>query len=277
MSTEEILQNQWEIEFEKYILPYYTDSGQILDKDTNYKEYMNTFLNKKVQFVYYKSLKWFDSLKYARGKNWLKIPYVNSLAETDMSFLKALAEPLCHRRVRQTIELCCELYNKEPAMFPVKLDYDRLHPGNTLIHSLKILERGCKIIRVSNFEYYDKGKIIKDLKSIADIQQIYQNKKIYAFFCNKKKRYGLQVLAPHGNFTTFDQNGNLQWKSDLKDWPFELFLEELNNRTKDVKNSRKFRFTYNNKEYLLNIPQEKKLRKEIFLNTIQWGNENIKF
>lgn len=277
MNVDKKIKKQWKTEFKKYILPYYKDSGQKLDKTINYREYLYTFTEKKVQLVYYKNLNWFDSLKYPRSKGWLIYDSVASLGETDMNFLKALVQPLCHRRIRQTIELCCDIYDKEPTMLPIRIDEGRVHPGNTLIHSLKILNKGCKIIRISNLDFRDNAIILKNIKSISDIQKIYQNKKIYAFFCNKEKYHGMQILVPHGNFTLFDENGNLRWKSDIENWPFEEFLKEIITQTKDITNSSNIIFTYNKNEYSLNIPNDKNLRKEIFLNTIRWGNKNIKF
>lgn len=271
------LKIQWKNDFKKFILPYYKESKQHLDIKSNYKNYLYTFSKQRVEFVEYTNLNWYDSLKYARGKGWLTDPYVEYLGKTDMTFLKSLLDGKYHRRVRQTIELCCDLFNKEPTMFPVKIGVDRIHPGNTLVHSLKILQRGCRMIRVVDFNYIDEAIIIKKLNSLQDIQNIYTSKKIYAFFVNKEKHNGLQVLVLHNNFNAFDHNGNLQWKSDKQAWPFDTFLNKLSILTDNILNSELISFTYNEKNYKIKIPHDNKLQKSIFIESIKWGNENIIF
>lgn len=269
----------WKTEYKNFILPYYNDSGQKKDKHVNYESYIDIFSNYKVEFVEYPNLDWYDSLKYPRTKGWLDQSniYTEFLGKTDMTFLKAMLDTRCHRRVAQTVELCCDLYNKEPTVYPVKKMKNGLHPGNTLIHSLKILGRGCKVIRVQHPNFSDNAIIIKKINCLSDIQEIYKGQKIYAFFSNKLKKRSFQVLVCHGNFSTFDSNGNLQWKSDREPWPLKTFLQKLVSNTSDINDAEAVTLNYNNNEFEVKMPTNVCLRKEIFLETIKWGNENIKF
>jgi hypothetical protein len=56
-----------------------------------------------------------------------------------------------------------------------------------------------------------------------------------------------------------------------------MFLQELVRNTSNINNAEIVKFNYNDEEYEVKIPADDRLQKEIFLETIKWGNENIQF
>lgn len=266
-------------EYGKYILPYYKLTGIKEDKRKSFREYMHTFVHNKVELVRYDNLDWYPNNRYEQTRSYYN-QWTKFFAENDLNFFKVFKNEACHRHARQHIELCCDLLTNEPTIFPVRILPERVHPGNTLIMACKFLEKPLTVLRVGFKDFVDNGTIIKECKSLDDIQQCYGDKKIFAWFYNNQKMYGLQVVVFHSNWTQFDENGNLRWRSDSKldgnsIYPLHKFLSYLIDQTNYLKKCEKIHFTYNGKNYTLKNPNDKQLSRKIFLDAIKWGNQNL--
>jgi hypothetical protein len=273
------LNEQFYKEYDRYILPYYKLTGIKEDKQKSFREYMHTFVDNKVDLVRYDNLDWYPDNRYVRTRSYYN-QWINFFAANDLNFFKVFKDEACHRHARQHIELSCDLLTNEPTVFPVRILPERVHPGNTLIRACKFLQKPLTVLRVSSKEFVDNGIIIKECKSLDDIQQCYGDKKIFAWFYNKQKTYGLQVVVFHSNWTQFDENGNLRWRSDFKldgksIYPLHKFLDYLIDQTNSLKKCQKIQFTYSGKNYTLNNPINKQLSRKIFLDAIKWGNQNL--
>lgn len=270
------IKHQFDMEYEKYILPYYKEVG-FFDEPTNivnknFEIYKQTFVEKKVELVYYSRLDWVNDYKYVKSKGYdLDNGNFKYLASTDISLYKALVEPECQRRVRQITELCCDLMFNSVAVYPVSIGLVRSHPGTTLLHSLKILDNPCKVIRVVDQDFEDYGEIIDRFYCLDEIQDYYNNP-IIAYFVSKEKCTGLQIVSKHRNWGHFDMNGNLGWESDKKNWPFEKFLIEFQNKTNNMEGET-INFVYNDKLFELCIPfNPGNVLNELYI----WGYENCR-
>jgi len=266
---------QFVFDYNNYILPYNCEIG-IDETDFNRKDsrrqWIDTFINREVQFVEHKNQDWYNSYKYVNAKWGLTYPYTY-LGATDMNLLNALNIQECQRRCLQVLELCCELYNTSVQVYPVHIWPGRVHPGNTALHALKILEKSCKIIRVVPRGHSDAARVIANLNSIEDIQNIY-NKRIYAFFIGLQKSHGLQVLVKHGTFDKFDSGGNLAWSSDENPWPADKFLSRIVKKTKHCTGEQNT-IILNDIHYDIIIPYDKLESKNIFLEMFEWGSTNL--
>ena len=275
-----LLKLKFEEEYENYILPYHNLTGIKADKKRSFNEYFDTFGRNNVHLVYYKYLNWYPKDKYAQSRVYFN-PWTKFFAADDLSFFNVFKDKDCHRHARQHIELCCDLYTNEPTIFPVRITpTNRVHPGNCLIRACKFLEKPIKILHVSPKNFRDKGVIIKKCECLDDIQQCYGDKKIFAWFFNNQKTYGLQVVVFHSNWTQFDKNGNLQWRSDntakgKSIYPLHKFLDYLVDKTYSLNACKKIKFDYCDKKYTLKNPKDKQLSKKIFLDAVKWGNENL--
>lgn len=266
---------QFIFDYENYILPYNQEVG-IEETDFNRKDsrrqWIDTFINNQVQFVKHANQDWYNSYKYVNAKWGMTHPYTY-LGATDITLLKALKIKECQRRCLQVLELCCDLYNTSVQVYPVQIWPGRVHPGNTVLHALKILEKSCNIIRVVPHRHSDDATVIANLTSIEDIQNIY-NKPIYAFFIGLQKSHGLQVLAKHGTFDKFDDSGNLAWSSDRNPWPADKFLNRIAEKTKNCTGEFNT-IILNDICYNIIIPNDKVESKNIFLEMFKWGSINL--
>jgi|TARA_B110000908_G_scaffold22896_1_gene25977 hypothetical protein len=267
------VKKQFKSDYNNYILPYNKEVGisDAKNKAKSYKEWQGTFIHKKVELMEYNDLSWVNTHKYARDK-WGDT-FQTHLGDTTIDLLKALNTPKTARRASQVLNLCCDLYKNPPKMYPVHIHPERVHPGNTLLYALKILEKSVRVIRISPLDYTDDVRVITRFNNIADIQKIY-NKKIYAFFIGKEKWGGLQILAEHDGFTGFDQSGNLQWGTDNEPWPIDMFLDKI---AKDSKRhtGEVISITTDQTTHSIVFPNDTLAAKKLFIETIKWGSENI--
>jgi hypothetical protein len=135
-----------------------------------------------------------------------------------------------------------------------------------------MIKKPCKVIRIVKPKYTDDAIVLARMYSIDDVQKLY-NKPLYAFCLGIEKHIGMQFLVKHGNFTRFDRNGNLSWRSDTDPWPFDLFLNKLISIT-DAMEGDRVTIHYQNVEYSLVIPND---QGTIFLDMIKWGSQNLCF
>ena len=262
-----------------YIMPYNLEVGipesNALRANTLI-EYNKVFKDSKVELVLYNNLNWYDTYSYTKYKFNTKARNYMNLGDTDLNIFRAMQHTECQRRVQQLIELCCEFITKDASVYPVTVNLQRVHPGNTQLQAHIMIKKPCKVIRIVKPKYTDDAIVLARMYSIDDVQKLY-NKPLYAFCLGIEKPTGIQFLVKHGNFTEFDRNGNLSWRSNTDPWPFKMFLQELVRNTSNVNNAEIVKFNYNDEEYEVKIPADDRLQKEIFLETIKWGNKNIQF
>ena len=273
--------NQFDIDFEKFIHPYNVENGidSAKVKESTKNQYNFMFEQSKVEFVYYETLEWYDQHKYVKGKEWHNAPH-KYLGYTDMQLFKCFVADECQRRATQIIELCCDLYKNSVNVYPVYIWPSRVHPGNTLMNSLIWLNKPCCVIRVVPQFFNDNGKVLKTIKSLQDIQDIYADKKLYAFFVGKEKHHGLQCMVKHGNFNRWDPNGYLRWDSDVPEDRFriDLFLERLQKHTQDLdgeKVSIPLNVKYQFQKFEITIPNSKEVENKIMFEMFEWGSNNL--
>jgi hypothetical protein len=270
------LRKKFDIDYEKYIAPYNKEIGIECSKSNiegSYSNWINTFVDGHCDLVQYDNVDWYNTQKYIISKSWHTKAIHRYLGETSMRLLLSYQEEECQRRCRQIIELACDLYKNPVQVYPVRILPTRVHPGNTLLHALSILNKGCTCIVSRKPKQQAGGKFIKRFTSIDDIQQSY-DKPIYAFFIGIEKMHGLQVIAKWGNFNKLNTQGNLHWHTDEVDYPFHLFLDRLVEVTADI-NGKNCWVSHKGNIYKFVIPRDKKLHDKVWQGLFQWGSENI--
>lgn len=269
------MKKQFNKDYLNYIMPYNLEVGipetDILKAKTLI-EYNKVFKDSKVELVLYNNLNWYNTYRYTTSKFDTTTGNYMNLGDTDLNIFRAMQHPECQRRVQKIIELCCEFTTKDASVYPVTMNFQRIHPGNTQLQAHIMIKKPCKVIRIVHPGYTDDAIVLNRMYSIEDVQKIY-DKPLYAFCLGIEKFTGIQFVVKHGNFTSFDRNGNLSWRSDTDPWPLDLFLNKLISITDAMEGDRIY-FQYRGVEYSLVIPNE---QGTIFLDMIKWASQNLWF
>lgn len=261
-------------QYEKYIFPFYKKFNYETEIDLfeYHKEHITElFKTKKVELVYYSTYGDFDLYSYNKRK-FPNEPYANFLGSTDFDLFLSLKNEKCHRRVRQLMELCCDLAHNTANMYPVFTPPDSMHPGKTLTQAHAILNKGMCMIRISDPAYSDSGRVLTRLTNLDDIQKVYK-KSILCYMKAPEIDGKLQIISFSENFNSLDSNGYLSWKSDNLSWEAVKFFKELENQTINL-NGEEFSFIYEGLEFKYKKPKTYLEQFSILTDLFKWGYRN---
>ena len=267
----------FENQYNTYILPFYEKFKYETDVDLfeYHKERItDLFKNKKLEFVKYSSFVDFDLYSYNK-KKFPNEPYANFLGSTDFDLFLSLKNKKCHRRVRQLMELCCDLTHNTVNTYPVFTPPDSMHPGKTLTQAHAILNKGLHMVRISDLEYADSGEVVTRFNSLDDIQKVYKNP-IMCYMKAPEIDGKLQIISFSKNFSSLDGKGYLSWKSDKVSWTASRFFEELEKRTSHI-DGKELSFVYDETEFKYKKPNTYQEQYAILMELFKWGYENCEY
>lgn len=289
---------KFQYDFDNFLKPYYekikyTWSQEFVDQ--SFELWKNAFVDQKCELVEYENFDWVDTFKHVKTIKYGNVPH-RYLGYTDINFFRALEDPdpRVYRRVRQVVELACDLVYNDQVNYPCDINnHQMLHPGNTMLHAHMMLKKPCKILRVTSKDFVeDGGKVLQTFHCMADIQKIIPYPLRGTFIdlephynpnhdLGDQGRLGMQTWVEWGNFNYYTKHGDLGYVSDLKPWPLDRWLRKFSSLTRfypgdKIKVQMKLTGIDSHifEPFELNIPH--KNGYDILLKAFKWGNQFCK-